>query len=145
MKETREGVVSDKERYRGIHDNVSYVNNVMDRKIVVNLVSLNQFFRKFPEICCFLRILTLTPQECSQHLLYLIQAHLMLVIAILEVRVYVQTYLSLDKHDEYMLNILKELQCPGDQRIVEECTEQCRLTGNFVLDIVIKWFLVIQK
>ena len=53
--------------------------------------------------------------------------------------------LSLDIHDEYMLNILKELQCPGDQRIVEECTEQCRLTGNFVLDIVIKWFLVIQK
>ena len=40
---------------------------------------------------------------------------------------------------------MKELQCPGDQRIVEECTEQCRLTGNFVLDTVIKWFLVIQK
>ena len=26
-----------------------------------------------------------------------------------------------------------------------ECTEQCRLTGNFVSDTVIKWFLVIQK
>ena len=133
MKETREGVVSDKERYRGIHDNFSYVNNVMDRKIIVNLVSLNQFFRKFPEICCFLRILTLTPQECSQHLLYLIQAHLILVIAILEVRVYLQIY-----HWIYMMSTFL-------QRIVEECTEQCRLTGNFVSDTVIKWFLVIHK
>ena len=30
VKETREGVVSDKERNTGIRDNVSYVNKVMD-------------------------------------------------------------------------------------------------------------------
>ena len=39
--------------------------------------------------------------------------------------------LSLDKHDEEILNILEELQCSA-----EECTEQCRLTGKFVSDTV---------
>ena len=38
--------------------------------------------------------------------------------------------------DEEILNIVEELQCSEDQRIVEECTEQCRLTGNFVSDTV---------
>ena len=42
----------------------------------------------------------------------------------------------MDTHDEEILNILEELQCSADQRIVEECTEQCRLTGNFVSDTV---------
>ena len=44
--------------------------------------------------------------------------------------------LSLHTHDEEILNIHEELQCSADQRIVENCTEQCRLTGNFVSDTV---------
>ena len=44
--------------------------------------------------------------------------------------------MSLDTDNEEILNILEELQCPADQRIVEECTEQCRLTGKFVSDTV---------
>ena len=44
--------------------------------------------------------------------------------------------LSLDKYDGEILNILQELKCSADQRIVEECTEQCRLTGNFESDTV---------
>ena len=31
--------------------------------------------------------------------------------------------LSLDTHNEEILNILEELQCSADERIVEECTE----------------------
>ena len=41
---------------------------------------------------------------------------------------------SLDTQDEEMLNILEELQGSANQGA--ECTEQCRLTGNFVLDNV---------
>ena len=44
--------------------------------------------------------------------------------------------LSLNTHDEEILNILEELQCSVDQRIVEKRTEQCRLSGNFVSDTV---------
>ena len=44
--------------------------------------------------------------------------------------------MSLDTHDEEILNILEELQCSAGQRIVEECTEKCGLTGNFVSDTV---------
>ena len=44
--------------------------------------------------------------------------------------------MSLDTHDEEIFNILEELQCSANQRIVEECTEQYRLTGNFVSDTV---------
>ena len=39
---------------------------------------------------------------------------------------------SLDTQDEEMLNILEELQGSANQGA--DCTEQCRLTGNFVLD-----------
>ena len=46
------------------------------------------------------------------------------------------TDLSLDTHDEEILNILGELQCSADQRIVKEYTVQCRLTGNFVFGAV---------
>ena len=42
----------------------------------------------------------------------------------------------MDTHDEDISNILEELQCSADQRIVEECTEKCRLTGNFVSNTV---------
>ena len=44
------------------------------------------------------------------------------------------TDLSLDTQDEEILNILEELQGSANQRV--ECTEQCRLTGNFVSDTV---------
>ena len=42
--------------------------------------------------------------------------------------------LSLDTQDEEILNILEGLQGSANQRV--ECTEQCRLTGNFVSDTV---------
>ena len=42
--------------------------------------------------------------------------------------------LSLDTQDEEILNILEQLQGSANQRV--ECTEQCRLTGNFVPDTV---------
>ena len=44
------------------------------------------------------------------------------------------TDLTLDTQDEEILNILEELQGSANQRV--ECTEQCRLTGNFVSDTV---------
>ena len=44
--------------------------------------------------------------------------------------------LSLDTNDEEIFNILEELQCSADQRILEECTENCGLAGNFVSDII---------
>ena len=47
--------------------------------------------------------------------------------------------LSLDIHDEYMLNILKELQCPGDQRIVEECDDDMRVDHSDVTVSARKW------
>ena len=42
----------------------------------------------------------------------------------------------MDTHEEEILNILEELQCSSDQRIVKECTRQYRLPGNFVSDTV---------
>ena len=79
VKETREKVVSDKERNSGIRENDCYVNTVMDcnEKKVVRLVSLNQIFRQFTTICCFLS--KLTPQEWFQHLFYLTQTHQLLI------------------------------------------------------------------
>ena len=48
------------------------------------------------------------------------------------------TDLLLDTHDKKILSIPKEIQCSADQGMVEECTEQCRLTSNFVSDTVFK-------
>ena len=93
MKETREGVVSDTERNTGMRDNKVMPTKlwIVTKKIVVSLVGLNQIFRKFTRICCFLS--KLTPQKCFQHPLHLIQTHLLLImlaIAVLEVHVHLQ-------------------------------------------------------
>ena len=116
-------------------------------KRFVNLVCLNQIFRKYTRICCFLN--KLTPQECFQHLLYLTQTHGMFSAPPVLNRdtstshnannnsirsTYASADLSLDTQDEEILNILEELQGSANQRIAEECTDQCRLTGNFVSD-----------
>ena len=45
-------------------------------------------------------------------------------------------HLSLYTNDEEILNTLEELQCSGDYRTVVECTEQCRLTDNFVSNTI---------
>ena len=47
---------------------------------------------------------------------------------------YASADLWLDTQDEEILNILEELQGSANQRIAEECTDECRLTGNFVSD-----------
>ena len=44
--------------------------------------------------------------------------------------------LSLDTHNEAVLNNLEELQCSADERIWEECTEPCRLTIYFATDTI---------
>ena len=71
---------------------VSTKLSIVTKKTVVNLVSLNQFyFLKFTRICCVLS--KLTPQVYFQHLLYLIQTHLLLImwaIVVLEVNMRLQ-------------------------------------------------------
>ena len=46
--------------------------------------------------------------------------------------------LLLDTQNDEIINIGEELQYSQNQETVEKCTERCRLTGNFVLDIVDK-------
>ena len=46
--------------------------------------------------------------------------------------------LLLDTQNDETINIGEELQYSQNQETVEKCTERCRLTGNFVLDIVDK-------
>ena len=46
------------------------------------------------------------------------------------------TDLSLHTQDKEILNILEGLQGSASDRIAEECTKQCILSGNFVKDTV---------
>ena len=96
VKETREKVLSDKVIKKEMQE---YVKTffiliqlwIVTKTIVVSLANLNQFFRQFTRICCFLS--KLAPQEWFQHLLYLTQTHLLLIlltIAVLEVHAHLQ-------------------------------------------------------
>ena len=44
----------------------------------------------------------------------------------------------MNTQNDEILNIFEELQYSSDQETVDEWTEQCRRTGNFVLDAVFK-------
>ena len=44
----------------------------------------------------------------------------------------------LDTQNDEILNIVEELQYSPNQETMEKFTEQCRLTGNFVLHTVNK-------
>ena len=138
MKETREGVVKDKERNTGIRDNVYFVNKVMD----CNEEDSSEFSNpklKFLEIykdLLFSEQINSSGMFSTSHVLNTdtSTSHNASNSSIRSTCASID--LSLDTHDEEILNILEELQCSTDQRIVEECTEQCRLTGNFISDTV---------
>ena len=108
---------------------------IVTKTIVVSLASLNQFFRQFTRICCFLS--KLAPQEWFQHLPPVLNtdastshnAHNSSIRSTCA-----SADLSLDTQDEEIWNILEELQGSANPRV--ESTEQCRLTGNFVSDNV---------
>ena len=106
---------------------------IVMKKIVVRLVSLNQIFRQFTRICCFLS--KLTPQEWFQHLLYSTHTSTCHNSSNSSIRTTCASAdVSLDTQDEEILNISEGLQGSANQRV--ECTEQCRLTGNFISDTV---------
>ena len=138
MKETRESLVSDKERNTGIRDNVSYVNKVMD----CNEEDSTVFGKPKPNFSEIHKDLLFSEQINSSGMFSTppvlntdtSTSHNVSNSSIRSTCA--SADLSLDTHDEEILNILEELQCSADQIIVEKCTEQCRLTGNFVSDTV---------
>ena len=136
VKETREKVVSDKERNAGIRENVSYVNTVMDcsEKNSSETGKLKPNFSAIYKDMLFseqinssgmvsappvLNTDTSTSHNASNSSIRSTCA---------------SADLSLDTQDEEILNILEGLQGSANQRV--ECTEQCRLAGNFVSDTV---------
>ena len=138
MKETREGRVRDIERNTGIRDNVSYVNKAMD----CSEEDSSEFGKPKPNFSEIYKDLLISEQINSSGMFSTppvlntgaSTSHNASNSSIRSTCA--STDLSLNAHNEKILNILEELQCSADQRIVEECTEQCRLTGNFVSDTV---------
>ena len=135
MKETREEVVSDDERNTGIHDNV---NKVMD----CNQKDSSAFGKPKP---IFLKIYKdlLFSEQINPSKIFSVpsvlntdtsSSHDASNISIRSTSTSVD--LSLDTHDEEIFNILEVLQCSADQRIVEGCNIQLRLTSKFVSDTV---------
>ena len=125
MKETREGVVKDKERNTGIRDNVYFVNKVMD----CNEEDSSEFSNPKPKFLEIYKDLLFSEQNNSSgmfstsHVLNTdtSTSHNASNSSIRSTCASID--LSLDTHDEEILNIVEELQCSADQRIVEECTE----------------------
>ena len=137
VKETREGAVSGKESNTGIRDNVSYVNKVMD----FNGENSSELGKPKPDFLEIYKDLFFSEQINSSGMFSTLVPNTDTSTSHNASNSSIRTTcacadLSLDTRDEEILNILEELQCSADQRIVEECTEQCRLTGSFLSDIV---------
>ena len=137
VKETREGAVSGKESNTGIRDNVSYVNKVMD----FNGENSSELGKPKPDFLEIYKDLFFSEQIHSSGMFSTPVPNTDTSTSHNASNSSIRTTcacadLSLDARDEEILNILEELQCSADQRIVEECTEQCRLTGSFLSDIV---------
>ena len=137
MKETREGRVSDKERNTGICDNVTYVNKAVD----CNEEDTSEFGKSKPNFLEIYKDLLISRQINSSGMLStppVRNTDTSTSHTASNSSTCASTDLSLDTHDKEILSILEERQCSADQGMVEECTEQCRLTGNFVSDTVFK-------
>ena len=118
VKETREVVVSDKERNTGIRDNVAYVNKVMDfseedssefGKPKANFLEIYKdllFSEQIDSSGMFSTSPVLNTDTSTSH--NASNTSIRTTCAYAD--------LSLDTHDE-------DLQCSANQRIVEECTE----------------------
>ena len=132
MKGTKEKVVSDMERNTGIRENISCISEVMD----CNEENSGEFDKPKPNFSEIYKDLLFSEQINSSGIF---STHLVLntdTSTSHNASNSASADLSLDTHDEEIWNILEELQCSADQRIAEEWTEQCRLTGKFVSDTV---------
>ena len=119
MKETREGVVSDKEKNKGILDNVFHVNKVMDS----NEEDSSEFGKPKPHFSEIYQDLLLSEQINSSGMFSAppvlnTDTSISYIASNSSIRsTYASANLSLDTHDEEVLNILEELQCSADQRM----------------------------
>ena len=136
VKETREKVVSDKERNAGIRENVSWFNTVMD----FNENNSSEFGELKPIFSAIYKDLLFSEQISSSRMVSAPpvlntdtstshNAHNSSIRSTCA-----SADFSLDTQDEEILNILEELQGSANSRV--ESTEQCRLAGNFVSDNV---------
>ena len=136
VKETREKIVSDKERNTGIRENVYCVDTVMD----CNKKNSSEFGKLKPNFLAIYKDLLFSEQINSSGM---VSAPSVLNtdtstshnVSNSSIRsTWASADLSLDTQDEEILNIFEELQGSANQRV--ERTEQCRLTGNFVSQTV---------
>ena len=136
VKETREKVVSDKERNAGTRENAFCVDTVMD----CNEYNSSEFGKLKPIFSAIYKDLLFSEQISSSRMVSAPpvlntdtstshNAHNSSIRSTCA-----STDLSLDTQDQEILNILEELQGSANPRV--ESTEQCRLTGNFVSDNV---------
>ena len=116
MKETRDGVVSDKERNRGIRDNASYINKVKDyieedsSELGKPKPNFSEIYKDllFSEEISFSGMFS-TPPVLNTDIFTSHNASNSSINSICA-----SADLSLDTHDEKILNILEELQCSAD-------------------------------
>ena len=134
MKETREGVVSDKERNTEICDHVFYVNKVMH----YNEEYSSEFGKPEANFLEIYKDLLFSEQINASGMFStppVFNAHTSTSHNTSSIRsTYASADMSLGTHDEEILNIFEQLQCLADQRIVEECIKLCMLTENVVSD-----------